>query len=158
MEDNTKTQKMKGKKSRWNAAISNVTQISNNLNSIQNQLINKAVYVDPLTFNKASFISQQAHTIKVIEQRVKTLERELDVAISDAAHARTEKRQAEAGQKAAELRVKEMIMELENTTNVFKLHMEELRAKQEEISKRDKEIKLLKTVVQTLGGNDLGSP
>ena len=33
--------------------------------------------------------------------------------------------------------------------------MEELRTKEEEISKKDKEIKLLKTVVKTLGGNDL---
>lgn len=41
---------------------------------------------------------------------------------------------------------------------VFELHMEELRAKQEEISKRDKEITLLKTVIQTLGGNEFGSP
>lgn len=35
---------------------------------------------------------------------------------------------------------------------VFELHMEELRAKQEEISKRDKEIKLLEAIIQTLGG------
>ncbi|PWA81698.1 heavy metal-associated domain, HMA [Artemisia annua] len=41
---------------------------------------------------------------------------------------------------------------------VFELHMEELRAIQEEILKRDKEITLLKTVVQSLGGNDLRSP
>ncbi|GJX07929.1 hypothetical protein Tco_0195861, partial [Tanacetum coccineum] len=34
----------------------------------------------------------------VLEQRVETLERELDAAISAAARARTEKRQAEAGQ------------------------------------------------------------
>lgn len=48
---------------------------------------------------------------------METLERELDAAISAAAHARTEKRQAEAGKKAAELRVQEMIKELENTTS-----------------------------------------
>lgn len=32
--------------------------------------------------------------------------------------------------------------------------MEELRAKQEEISKRDEEIKLLEAIIQTLGGRD----
>lgn len=32
--------------------------------------------------------------------------------------------------------------------------MEELRAKQEEISKRDKEIKLLEAIIQTLGGKE----
>ena len=37
---------------------------------------------------------------------------------------------------------------------VFELHMEELRAKQEEISKRDEEIKLLEAIIQTLGGKD----
>ena len=37
---------------------------------------------------------------------------------------------------------------------VFELHMEELRAKQEEISKRDNEIKLLEAIIQTLGGRE----
>lgn len=92
--------------------------------------------------------------MQVLEQRVETLERELDAAISAAARARTEKRQAEAGQKAAELRAHEITKELENTTKVFELHMEELRAKQGEISKRDNEIKLLEAIIQTLGGKD----
>lgn len=33
--------------------------------------------------------------------------------------------------------------------------MEELRAKQEEISKRDKDIKLLEAIIQTLGGKEV---
>ncbi|KAL5836726.1 hypothetical protein ACOSQ3_013895 [Xanthoceras sorbifolium] len=61
---------------------------------------------------------------------VETLERELDNAIGAAAHACVDKRQAEAAQKAAELRAQEVTKELENTTKVFELHMEELRAKQ----------------------------
>ncbi|KAK1417618.1 hypothetical protein QVD17_26748 [Tagetes erecta] len=139
---------------RWSGAIANLSEISNSLNSLQNLLNNKAVYVDEDTFNKASLTSDQARTIKVLEQRVETLERELDAAISAAARARTEKRQAEAGQKAAELRAQEITKELENTTKVFELHMEELRAKQDEISKRDNEIKLLEAIIQTLGGKD----
>ncbi|KAH8487727.1 hypothetical protein H0E87_026342 [Populus deltoides] len=90
----------------------------------------------------------------VLEQRVETLERELDAAISAAAHARAEKRQAEAAQKDAELRAQEITRELESTTKVFELHMEELRAKQEEISKRDSDIKLLEAIIQTLGGKE----
>nr|KAJ0223652.1 hypothetical protein LSAT_V11C200090100 [Lactuca sativa] len=109
---------------------------------IENKLINPLFHV---TFFR----------VQILEQRVETLEREVDAAISASAHARIEKREAEAGQKAAELQAKEIIKELENTTKVFELHMEELRTKEEEISKRDKEIKLLKTVVKTLGGNDL---
>ncbi|KAK6156820.1 hypothetical protein DH2020_011068 [Rehmannia glutinosa] len=139
---------------RWTGAIANLTEISSNLDSLQKLLIKKAVYVDGETFAKASLSSEQARTIKVLEQRVETLERELDAAISAAARARTEKRQAEASQKAAELRALEITRELENTTKVFELHMEELRAKQEEISKRDKEIKLLEAIIQTLGGRE----
>ncbi|KAK1385973.1 5'-AMP-activated protein kinase subunit gamma-3 like [Heracleum sosnowskyi] len=142
---------------RWSAAMANITGMSNNLQSLQNLLVNKAVYVDDDTFFKASLTSQQARTIKILEQRVENLERELDAAISASAHARTEKRQAEAGQKAAELRAQEITRELENTTKVFELHMEELRAKQEEISKRDKEIKLLEAIIQTLGGKSPSS-
>nr|GEX74986.1 hypothetical protein [Tanacetum cinerariifolium] len=41
---------------------------------------------------------------------------ELDAAISAASHAHIEKQQPEAGKKATELRVEEMIKELENTT------------------------------------------
>lgn len=32
--------------------------------------------------------------------------------------------------------------------------MDELRAKQEEINKRDKDIKLLEAIIQTLGGKE----
>ncbi|KAL6494569.1 hypothetical protein OROGR_031369 [Orobanche gracilis] len=137
---------------RWTGAITNLTEISSNLDSLQKLLIEKAVYVDGETFARASLSTEQARTIKVLEQRVETLERELDAAISAAAHARTEKRHAEASQKTAELCAIEITRELENTTKVFELHMEELRTKQEEIAKRDKEIKLLEAIIQTLGG------
>jgi hypothetical protein len=36
------------------------------------------------------------------------------------------------------------------------LHMEELRAKQEEISKKNSEIKVLEAIIQTLSRNDSG--
>lgn len=51
---------------RWNAAMANITGMSNNLQSLQNLLLNKAVYVDDDTFFKASLTSQQARTIKVL--------------------------------------------------------------------------------------------
>ncbi|KAI5661402.1 hypothetical protein M9H77_20725 [Catharanthus roseus] len=142
---------------RWSAAIANLSEMATNLDSLQKLLVKKAVYVDEETFSRASLTADQARTIKVLEQRVETLERELDAAISAAARARTEKRQAEAAQKAAELRAQEVTRELENTTKVFQLHMEELRAKQQEISKRDDEIKLLEAIIQTLGGRELRS-
>jgi hypothetical protein len=49
---------------------------------------------------------------------VQSLERELDAAISAAARARTDKRQAEAAQRAAELRTQEVTKELENTASM----------------------------------------
>lgn len=55
--------------------------------------------------------------VQTLEQRVATLERELDAAITAAAHARAEKRQAEAAQRAAELRTQEITKELENTSS-----------------------------------------
>ncbi|KDO40739.1 hypothetical protein CISIN_1g031305mg [Citrus sinensis] len=152
-EKDKEKQKMKGSEERWRGAIANLTEMSSNLESLQSLLLKKAVFVDDDTFAKASLSSEQSRTIKVLEQRVETLERELDAAITAAAHARLEKRQAEAAQKAAELRAQEITKELENTT-IFELHMEELRAKQEEISKRDKEIKLLEAIIQTLGAKE----
>ncbi|KAJ9686967.1 hypothetical protein PVL29_015709 [Vitis rotundifolia] len=148
----------KGKGSeRWSAAIGNLSEMTSNLESLQKLLLKKAVFVDEETFAKASLSSEQARTIKVLEQRVETLERELDAAITAAARARSEKRQAEAAQKAAELRSQEITRELENTTKVFELHMEELRAKQQEIAKRDSDIKVLEAIIQTLGGKESSS-
>ncbi|PIA63140.1 hypothetical protein AQUCO_00200872v1 [Aquilegia coerulea] len=139
---------------RWGTAIVNLSELGQNLDSLQKVLMKKAVFVDDETFSKASLSSQQARMIKALEQRVETLERELDAAITAAAHARSEKRQAEAGQRAAELNAQEVTRELENTTKVFELHMEELRAKQEEISKRDRDIKVLEAIIQTLSGKE----
>ncbi|KAK1292134.1 hypothetical protein QJS10_CPB17g00733 [Acorus calamus] len=139
---------------RWRAAIVNLTEAAVNLDSLQGLLSKKAVFVDDETFSKASLCSEQAKTIKALEKRVENLERELDAAIAAAARARSEKRQAEASQRASELRAQDVTRELENTTKVFKLHMEELRAKQEEISKRDREIKVLEAIIQTLSAKD----
>ncbi|KAK4757528.1 hypothetical protein SAY87_018829 [Trapa incisa] len=155
MEETEKATMEKGKgDERWTASITNLTEMYSNLESLQRLLLKKAVFVDEETFARASLTSEQARAIKVLQQRVETLERELDAAITAAAHARTEKRQAEASQKAAELRAQEVTRELENTTKVFELHMEELRTKQEEIAKRDEDIKLLEAIIQTLGGKD----
>ncbi|KAF3338106.1 hypothetical protein FCM35_KLT18693 [Carex littledalei] len=141
---------------RWQAAMGNLTEMGANLDSLQKFLSKKAVFVDEETFSRASLASEQARSIKTLEQRVETLERELDAAIAAAARARNEKRQAEAAQKAAELRTQEITKELENTSKVFKLHMEELRAKQEEISKKNSEIKVLEAIIQTLSRKDSG--
>lgn len=64
-------------------------------------------------------VTKSGEWLQVLEQRVQTLERELDSAISAAARARVDKRQAEASQKAAELRAQEITKELENTTSMF---------------------------------------
>lgn len=59
-------EKEKGKGSeRWTAAISNLTEMASNLESLQKLLTTKAVYVDDETFAKASLTSEQARTIKV---------------------------------------------------------------------------------------------
>ncbi|ERN07564.1 uncharacterized protein LOC18435789 isoform X1 [Amborella trichopoda] len=139
---------------RWKAALVNVGEMSATLDSLQKLLLTKAVYLDEEAFAQASINADQTRTIKALEQRVATLEKELDSAITAAARARSEKRLAEAGQRAAELRAQEVMRELENTSQVFKLHMEELRLKQEEISKRDSDIKVLEAIIQTLGGKE----
>ncbi|KAF9624552.1 hypothetical protein IFM89_011726 [Coptis chinensis] len=91
--------------------------MGSNLDSLQKLVVKKAVFVDDETFSKASLSSQQARTIKALEQRVETLEREVDAAITAAARARSDKRQAEVAQRAAELNALEVTRELENTTN-----------------------------------------
>ncbi|KAJ1265455.1 hypothetical protein BS78_08G077800 [Paspalum vaginatum] len=141
---------------RWSAAIGNLGELGANVDALQRLLARKAVFVDDDIFSKASLAADQARTIKVLDQRVQSLERELDAAISAAARARTEKRQAEAAQRAAELRAQEVTKELENTARVFELHMEELRLKQDEIAKKDSDIKVLEAIIRTLSSKDDG--
>jgi septal ring factor EnvC (AmiA/AmiB activator) len=62
--------------------------------------------------------SSQQWFFQTLEQRVETLERELDAAIAAAARARNEKRQAEAAQKSAEFRSQEIMKELESTSSM----------------------------------------
>ncbi|CAM0949818.1 unnamed protein product [Alopecurus aequalis] len=100
---------------RWGAAIGNLGELGANVESLQKLLARKAVFVDDDVFSKASLAADQARSIKILDQRVQSLERELDAAISAAARARTEKRQAEAAQRAAEQRTQDVTKELENT-------------------------------------------
>ncbi|GLJ48849.1 hypothetical protein SUGI_1030240 [Cryptomeria japonica] len=102
---------------RWNAAVRNISEMTSTVDSLQNLLLRKAVYADEDAFAQASANSIQARNALALERRVKTLEKELDAAISASVHARTEKRQAEASQRAAEARTQEVLKELENTTN-----------------------------------------
>jgi len=146
-----------GASERWTAAISNLSEMGSTLDSLQKLLLQKAVYVDEEAFAQASSNSVQARNAVALERRVKTLERELDAAITASACARTEKRHAEAGQRAAEARTQEVLKELENTTKIFELHMEELRTKHEEIAKKDGEIKVLQAIIQTLSKGIAGN-
>ncbi|XP_056842405.1 uncharacterized protein LOC108860497 isoform X1 [Raphanus sativus] len=107
-----------GSEDRWKGSLQNITEMASNLDALQKLLLKKAVFVEEDTFARASLISEQSRTIKVLDQRVQTLERELDAAITAAAHARSEKRQAESSQKAAESRAQEVTKELENTTSL----------------------------------------
>ncbi|XP_073387245.1 uncharacterized protein [Physcomitrium patens] len=139
---------------RFAAALANVNDMGQSLESLQSML-RKAVYLDEDVFANASAVSNQSRTLKAQERRIKALERELDAAIAAAGHARAEKKQAEAGQRAAEARVQEVLRELENTA-VFKLHAEELRAKQEEVGKKNEEIQVLKAIIDTLRQDKAG--
>ena len=95
---------------RWSGAMTNLTEMASNLDSLQKLLLTKAVFVDDDTFSKASLAADQARSIKLLHQRVQTLEREVDAAITAAARARSEKRQAEAAQKSAESRAQQLTL------------------------------------------------
>lgn len=137
---------------RWNASISNMGEIQNGVDMLQRLLLKQTVYKDEEAFAQVSSNANQARHIMAQERRIRALEKELDAAIASAGLARAEKRLAEVAQRTAETRTQEVLQELDNTTQVFKLHMEELRAKQEEVVKKDAEIKALQAMVEELGG------
>ncbi|CAK9193980.1 unnamed protein product [Sphagnum troendelagicum] len=139
-----------GVSERWSSALVNVTELGSSLESLQRLLLDKAVYMDEEAFAQASAKSHQTRIIKAKERRIQTLERELDSAVLAASHARAERKQAEVAQHAAEARTQQAIQELEDTTKVFTLHMEELRSKQQELEKKDAEIEVLKAIINSL--------
>ncbi|KAJ0965351.1 hypothetical protein J5N97_026489 [Dioscorea zingiberensis] len=59
-----KEEKQKGE--RWKAALVNLTEMGSNIDSLQQLLVKKAVFVDDDTFAKASLISEQSKTIKLV--------------------------------------------------------------------------------------------
>ncbi|MCO5586464.1 hypothetical protein L7F22_040404 [Adiantum nelumboides] len=142
---------------RWNAAIANMGEIQNGVDMLQRLLLKQTIYKDEEAFSLASSNANQARHIMAQERRIRALEKELDAAIASAGLARAEKRLAEIAQRAAEIRAQEVLQELDNTTQVFKLHMEELRAKQEELLIKDKEVKALKAIVDELRGGSFPS-
>eukprot|EP00250_Pteridium_aquilinum_P016246 c23023_g1_i1 orf=661-1212(-) len=137
---------------RWSAAIANMGEIQNGVDMLQRLLLKQTVYKDEEAFSLASSGANQARHIMAQERRIRALEKELDAAIASAGLARAEKRLSEIAQRAAEARAQEVLQELENTTQVFKLHMEELRAKQEELLKKNAEIKALQQTIEELRG------
>ncbi|KAH7280972.1 hypothetical protein KP509_36G023200 [Ceratopteris richardii] len=135
---------------RWNAAIANMGEIQNGIDMLQRLLLKQTIYKDEEAFAIASSNANQARHIMAQERRIRVLEKELDAAIASAGLARAEKRIAEIAQRTAETRTQEVLLELENTTQVFKLHMEELRAKQEELLNKNEQIKTLEAKVEEL--------
>eukprot|EP00245_Coleochaete_scutata_P003088 TRINITY_DN14409_c0_g1_i1.p1 TRINITY_DN14409_c0_g1~~TRINITY_DN14409_c0_g1_i1.p1 ORF type:complete len:184 (+),score=51.28 TRINITY_DN14409_c0_g1_i1:89-640(+) len=137
---------------KWQMTRVNLKEIGVLVDSMQ-RLFDKAVYLDEEPFAVASTHAHQLRTIKSQERRIRALERELDAAVAAAAHSRASKQQAEVAQKSAEARTLAAVEELNNTSEVFRLHMEELRAKQQELDRKTNEIKVLQAIIQTVSGS-----
>ncbi|EFJ17584.1 hypothetical protein SELMODRAFT_114499 [Selaginella moellendorffii] len=135
---------------RWSAALSNVSQIGGVVESLSGLLLHKAVYMDEEAFGHAASNARQSRNAVAQERRIRALEKELDSAIAAARQARVEKKRAESLQRAAEAHCQEVLQELENTTKVFKLHLEEFRKKEEDLTRKDSEIQVLKAIIQTM--------
>ncbi|KAI4963837.1 hypothetical protein ZWY2020_010401 [Hordeum vulgare] len=130
---------------RWGAAIGNLGELGANVESLQKLLARKAVFVDEDVFSKASLASEQARSIKILDQRVQSLEHELTPFLQLLEP--TEKRQAEAAN-GLQSCVRRKSQRSWRTL--------QLRAKQEEIAKRDSDIKVLEAIIRTLSSKEDG--
>ncbi|WVZ01947.1 hypothetical protein V8G54_022753, partial [Vigna mungo] len=99
--------------------IPNFSSLHCNLESLQKLLLTKAIFIDNDNFSKAFLTVDQARSIKLLQQRVETLEKELDAAITAAARPHSEKRQAEAAHKVAESHALESWEALKNEGTVL---------------------------------------
>ncbi|GBG66860.1 hypothetical protein CBR_g70737 [Chara braunii] len=135
---------------RWSSTVANLNDLGTVLNAFQKLVSKKAVFLDEDPYGKANSNSLQTRMLKAQERRIKALEKEVDAAVAASALARAAKKQAEDEKRAAEERAQQFLQELEGTTNIFKLHVEELRAKQEEIEKKQGEIEVLKAIISAV--------
>ncbi|CAL8463969.1 g3504 [Coccomyxa elongata] len=120
---------------RWQAAVGNIEDAKVALDVIA-RAIDDAVYLDEDAYNQMLPLQQYTRTIEAQQRRIGELEQQLQAA-------RRRISEQDATTQAARKRAVELQEELENNAAVFKLHYDELLAKDAELAK-------LRAVVQGL--------
>ncbi|CAL5226197.1 g9034 [Coccomyxa viridis] len=120
---------------RWSSAVGNIEDAKVAVD-IMARAIEDAVYLDEDAYNQMIPMQQYTRTIEEQQRQILNLEHQLQNTLHSAA-------QQKATGQASRKRAVELQEELENNAAVFKLHYDELLAKDAEIAK-------LKAVIQGL--------
>mmetsp|Transcript_32731 Transcript_32731/g.92843 ORF Transcript_32731/g.92843 Transcript_32731/m.92843 type:complete len:230 (-) Transcript_32731:202-891(-) len=129
---------------RWEAALGNLADAGVALQQMKHA-VDDAVYLDEDAYDGVASLSQYAKTIKAQQRRIVELEHELDIALGAAEKAEACAREEARQRREAEARTESIETELENNAVVFKMHYNELLARNDEVEK-------LKAVIEGLSG------
>eukprot|EP00899_Mesostigma_viride_P021173 jgi/Mesvir1/29057/Mv18365-RA.1 len=133
----------------WAGAAANLGEMEGALAQLE-KVLEGAVYLQEASYAGVASAARHGRTLQEQEKLIKSLESELAEAVAAAAEAHEQKRAAEMETRRMAARVADLAKELENTSHVFKLHVEELTSMQAALRKKDEEISELQTIIDAI--------
>jgi len=125
------------------------------VNSISKAL-GEAVYLDDQAYDMQNQLKKYKDALRKRESRNAALVAEVELTGRELAQSRDQNQQLQRDLKEAESLNATLRQEQENNAVVFRMHFNELLAKQEEIKKKDEELARLKGIIEVLQGSEGG--
>jgi len=125
------------------------------VNSISKAL-GEAVYLDDQAYDMQNQLKKYKEALRKRESRNAALVAEVELTGRELAQSRDQNQQLQRDLKEAESLNATLRQEQENNAVVFRMHFNELLAKQEEIKKKDEELARLKGIIEVLQGSEGG--
>mmetsp|Transcript_22681 Transcript_22681/g.43357 ORF Transcript_22681/g.43357 Transcript_22681/m.43357 type:complete len:233 (-) Transcript_22681:200-898(-) len=140
---------------RWGTALGNMHDLGMAVNSISKAL-GEAVYLDDQAYDMQNQLKKYKDALRKRESRNAALVAEVELTGRELAQSRDQNQQLQRDLKEAESLNATLRQEQENNAVVFRMHFNELLAKQEEIKKKDEELARLKGIIEVLQGSEGG--
>lgn len=134
---------------RWGSALSNMQDLDNVVESLS-AVLSDAVYLEPDVYDTQREIQKYKEIIKVKDNKIATVEAELELAQTELAISRGKQRSLEEALQSSEAAAATLRHEQDNNAVVFNMHFTELLLKEEEIRKQSEELQKLKGIIEVL--------
>ncbi|KAK3274005.1 hypothetical protein CYMTET_17789 [Cymbomonas tetramitiformis] len=134
---------------RWGSALSNMQDLDSVVESLS-AVLSDAVYLEPDVYDTQRELQKYKEIIKVKDNKIATVEAELELAQTELAISRGKQRSLEEELHSSEAAAATLRHEQDNNAVVFNMHFNELLLKEEEIRKQSEELEKLKGIIEVL--------